>query len=168
MKFATAKVLASLIALPAFHIAYAACAVDDPAAVAKSFYAKHAQFSSEDPAKIKTVITSRLFAALDQEYKCAQGQICALEADPWTDAQDGDIGKPVEFATVNDSGVEATVSMTYPFILDKTHRQQQRVTLHFQRKSPADCWLFSDLVGPRGESLVENIEKWYKEYGSAL
>jgi len=168
MKLTLAIVLACVIALPAFHRAYAACASDDPAAVAKSFYSKHAQFSSENPAKIKTIITSRLFEALEQEYKCAQGQICALEADPWTDAQDGDIGKPVEFATASNTGVEATVSMTYPFILDKAHHQQKHVTLLLRRKSPADCWLFDDLVGPRGESLVQAIEKWYKEYGGGL
>lgn len=166
MKRMSAVVLTSLIALSAFRMACAACASDDPAAVAKSFYTKHAEFSSEDPAKIKTIITPRLFAALDQEYKCAQGQICALEADPWTDAQDGDIGKPVEFATASNSGVEATVSMTYPFILDKAHHQQKHVTLLLQRKAPTDCWLLGDLVGPRGESLVQTLEKWHKEYGN--
>lgn len=168
MKLTPAMVLACSIALSAFHGAYAACAIDDPAVVAKSFYSKHAQFSSENPAKIRTIITSRLFDALEREYKCAQGQICALEADPWTDAQDGEIGKPVEFATASNSGVEATVSMTYPFILDKTHRRQQRATLLLQRKSPTDCWLFGDLVGPRGESLLQTIEKWHKEFGNGL
>lgn len=167
MKLTPAIVLACLIALSAFHSAYAACAIDDPAAVAKSFYSKHANFSSEDPAKIKTIVTPRFFDALDREFKCAQGQICALEADPWMDAQDGDIGKPVEFATASNSGVEATVSMTYPFVLGKTH-SQKRVTLLLQRESPTNCWLLSDLVGPRGESLVRAIEEWYKEYGSAL
>ena len=124
-------------------------------------------FFSEDPARIRKIVTPRLFDALDREYKCAQGQICALEADPWTDAQDGRIGKPVEFATAGNSGVEARVSMTYPFILGKTHRQQH-VTLVLERESPAACWLLSDLVGPRGESLVRTIEKWHKQYGSAL
>lgn len=109
----------------------------------------------------------RVFSLLEREYECAQGQICALEADPWTDAQDGKIGKPVEFATVNNSGAEATVSMTYPFVLGKAHRQQ-RVTLLLQRDSPGDCWLLGDLVGPRGASLVRTIEEWYKDYGSAL
>jgi hypothetical protein len=79
-----------------------------------------------------------------------------------------DIGTPVEFATPSNSGVEATVSMTYPFILDKTHRQQQRVTLLLERKSPTDCWLFSDLEGPRGESLLQTIEEWHKEFGGGL
>jgi len=151
----------------AIRNAAAACAIDDPAAVAKTFYTQHVNFSSEDPARIKKIVTPRLFDALNREYKCAQGQICALEADPWTDAQDGRIGKPVEFATASNSGVEAKVSMTYPFILGKTH-DQKRVTLILQRESPADCWLLSDLVGPGGASLVRAIEEWYKEYGNAL
>jgi len=166
MKLTPAIIPACLIALSALHGAYAACAVDDPAAVAKSFYSRHAQFFSEDPARIKTIITPRFFAALDREYKCAQGEICALEADPWTDAQDGSIGKPIEFATASNSGVEASVSMTYPFVLDKAHREQKHVTLQLQRKSPTDCWLLGDLVGPLGDSLVEAIEKWHKEYGN--
>jgi len=168
MKLIPAIVLACLIALPAFHGARAACSVDDPAAVAKAFYSGHASFSSEDPAKIKTLITPRLFGALDKEYKCAQGQVCALEADPWTDAQDGEVGKHVVFATASNSGVKASVSMSYTFVLDKKHRKPQRVTLLIQRKSPADRWLVDDLVGPRGDSLVQAIEKWFKEHGNAL
>jgi hypothetical protein len=167
MKPVAALVLVCLTVSPPLLGAQASCAADDPAVVAKSFYSKHAQFTSEDPAKIKTIISPRLFTALDQEYKCAQGQICALEADPWTDAQDGDIGKPVEFATVSNSGEEANVSMTYRFILGKK-QSQKHATILLQRKSSTECWLVGDLIGPRGESLVQGIEKWYKEYGKDL
>jgi hypothetical protein len=137
-----------------------------PAAVAKSFHDKHAEFSSENPAKIKAIVSPRLFDALDREYKCAQGDVCAIEADPWTDAQDGEMGKPVEYATVSNSGTEASVSVTYPFVLDKTHRKQKRATLLLQRRSATECWLISDLKGPRGESLLQNVETWHKKYGN--
>ena len=167
MHLAPVKILAYSIVMCLARSASATCAVDDPAAVAKSFYTNHVDFSSENPAKIKKLVTQRFFDAMDREYKCAQGQICALEADPWTDAQDGDIGKPVEFATASNSGVEAKVTMTYPFILGKAH-SQKHVTLHLQRESATACWLLDDLVGPRGESLVGSIEAWFKEYGSAL
>lgn len=155
---------ACTLALAALNSA-SACGVDDPNAVAQSFFAKHAQFSSENPSKIKSLVTPRLFDALDREYKCAQGQICAVEADPWTDAQDGRIGKPVEFATVSNSRVEATVSMTYPFILDKKP-VQKHATLVLQRGAPTECWLIGDLMGPRGESFLQAVEKWHKEFGS--
>lgn len=169
IKLAPALAIACLTALFEMPIAYASCATDDPVAVAKTFYSKHADFSVGNPAKIKSLITPRLFAALDREYKCvAQGQVCALEADVWTDAQDGEIGKPVEFLIASHSGVAASVTMTYPFILDKARRRKQHVTILLQRKSPTDCWLISDLVGPRGESLVGFMEKWHKEFGGGL
>ena len=161
------KTLACLILVLAIRSASAACAIDDPAVVAKSFYARHTNFFSEDTGKIRNIVTARLFDALDREYKCARGQICALEADPWTDAQDGKVGQPVAFATASNTGVEANVSMTYPFILGKAHSQQHAALL-LERQSPTDCWLLSDLVGPRGESLVRAIEEWFKEYGAAL
>jgi len=160
-----ALILAALAATP---VAYAACASDDPVVLAKSFYSKHVNFSSENPAKIKTLITPRFFAALDKEFKCAQGQICSIEADPWTGAQDGDVGKPIEFAATSNSGVAANVSMTYPFVLGKAHREQKQVSLLFQRQSPTDCWLLDDLLTPGGGSLVQSIEAWFKEYGNAL
>ena len=163
----TIKAFACLVMFAAIRCASASCAIDDPAAVARTFYQQHPNFSSEDPARIKKIVTPRLFEAMDREYKCAQGQICALEADPWTDAQDGSIGKPVKFATASNSGVEAKVSMTYPFVLGKKH-DEKHVTLVLQRQSPTECWRLDDLVGPRGESLVRAIEEWFKEYGSAL
>lgn len=166
IKLAPALAIACLTALSEIPTAYAACATDDPVAVAKTFYSDHADFSLKDPSTIRSLITPRLFAALDREYKCvSQGQVCALETDVWTDAQDGEIGKPVEFIIASHSGVAASVTMTYPFILEKTRRRKQHVTILLQRKSPADCWLISDLVGPRGESLVGFMEKWHKEFG---
>jgi hypothetical protein len=166
MKLSLATASACMLALTALHSAYAACGSDDPIVVAQSFFAKHAQFSSENPSKIKTIVTARFFDALEREYTCAQGDICAIEADPWTDAQDGKIGKPVEFAMVSNSGKEATVSITYPFILDKTQRGPKHASLVLRREAPTDCWLIGDLVGPRGDSLLQTIEKRHKEFGA--
>lgn len=168
IKLRPALAIACLTALFRMPAAYAVCATDDPVAVAKAFYFKHADFCLQNPVKIRSLITPRLFAALDREYKCAsQGQVCALETNVWTDAQDGEIGKPVEFVRASISGVGASVTMTYPFILDKTRSRKQHLTMLLQRKSPTDCWLISDLVGPRGESLVGFMEKWHKEFGGA-
>lgn len=167
MNVPTINAVACLVMFAAMRSASAACEIDDPAVVAKAFYNKHPNFSSEDPARIRKIVTPRFFDALDREYQCAQGQICAIEADPWTDAQDGSIGKPVEFATASNSGVEAKVSMTYTFVLGKKH-EQKHATLVLQREAPTECWRMDDLMGPRGDSLVRGIEQWFKEYGSAL
>ena len=165
MKQASIVGMACVIAFASLENARAACAVDDPKAVAESFFAKHAKFSSENPSKIKAVVTSRFFDALEREFKCAQDGVCAIETDPWTDAQDGHIGKPVVFATISNSAVAATVSMTYPFILDKTHHEEKTATLILQRASPAQCWLVGDLKGPLGDSLLQEVEDWHKKYG---
>lgn len=166
MKIRLATTLACLLMLTS-HSAFAACGSDDPVAVAQSFFEKHTSFSSENPAKIKSIITPRFFHALDREFKCAQGEVCAIESDPWTDAQDGKIGKPVVFATASNSGVEAKISMTYPFILDTTHHEQKHATLVLQRSTPTACWLIDDLIDPSGDSLVQYVEKWHKEFGDA-
>lgn len=166
MKFANAMAYLCLSMTPAVSTVYAACATDDPVAVAKSFYAKHPEFASEDPAKIKTIVTPRFFAALDREHKCTQDGICAIEADPWTDAQDGHIAKPVEFETIGNSDVETVVAMSFPFILDKSHHEQMRAKIVLQRKSKTECWLVGDIVGPHGDSLLQMIEAWHKKYGA--
>ncbi|HTD29478.1 MAG TPA: hypothetical protein VK660_08840 [Xanthomonadaceae bacterium] len=167
MKLAPVLIMAcSMAFLSASHTVDAACAIDDPVAAAQSFYTKHAEFSSQDPTAIKALLTRRFFAALDMEYKCAQGQECAIEADPWTDAQDGSIGDPITFATTVNADRKAVVSMTYVFILDTARRKQKHATLLLRRKSASKCWLVDDVKGPRGESLVRTIEKWHKKYGS--
>jgi hypothetical protein len=166
MKLTHILISAGFWILSSFQGAYAACASDDPVAVAKSFHDKHVQFASENPAKIKTIVTPRFFDALDREFKCAQGEICAIETDPWTDAQDGEVGKPIEFASVSNSGTEAAVSMTYPFTLNKGHHEQKHATILLQRKSPTECWLISDVKGPLDQSLVEDVEAWHKQYGN--
>lgn len=166
MKLTSAIALFCLSMTAAFDTSYAACASDDPVAVAKSFYTKHPEFASENPVKIKTVITARFFSALDREYKCSQGEVCAIEADPWTDAQDGKIGKPVEFETVSNSDLETVVAMTFPFILDKSHHEQMRAKIVLQRKTTTECWLIGDIADPHGDSLLQFVEEWHKKYGA--
>lgn len=146
----------------------AACPADDPVASAKGFYSAHRSFYMEEPSKIKNLASPRLLAVLEKEFKCSNGEICAIEADPWMDAQDGGIGTPIAFSLVSNSGLLAKVQMTYTFVQSKTQRRKQHVTLLLQRNSPSDCWLIGDLVGPRGSSLVTTLEKWHKEFGSGL
>jgi hypothetical protein len=168
MNLTPSVTVACLAALFDLGLAHAGCETTAPEAVAKAFYSKHANFHFEDPIKIRSLITPRLFAALSKEYKCSKGEICAIEAVPWTNAQDGDVGNPVELQAIKSTATQSTVRMTYPYILSKTQQRQQHATLILERKSPSECWLFADLLPPRGESLVESIEKWFKEFGGGL
>ena len=147
-------------------VAYAECFSSDPVAFSNAFYTEHAAFLSEDPARVRSSVTPRLFAALNQEYHCAQRELCAVEADPWTGSQDGKIGRPVEFAVIKNSSVEASVVMKYRFELDKTHAEQRRTSLILRRLSTTECWLVDDVIDPSGNSLFKSIESWFKKYGS--
>ena len=143
---------------------YAQC-VSDPADAAKTFYSQHPNFYCEDPKTVSDLVAPRLLAALKLEYACAQGEICAIEAVPWTDAQDGDVSAPITFKASDRAVSHAVVDMRYTFVLSKSERQPQRVQLKFERSDPSACWLLSDLVEPGGDSLLAQLEKWHKEYG---
>lgn len=167
MNIKQALVFALSFAPLSFSYAHANCVTDEPAESAKTFYAKHADFHFENPARIESIVTPRLLSALKREYKCAKWNICAIEAIPWTDAQDGDVGKPITFQTTENSEVQASVKMSYTFVLSKTEKRQQSVLLKFQRSSADGCWLLSDMISPRGVSLVTHLEKWHKKFGDA-
>lgn len=155
-------VAASIGALPA----HADCSADDPVATARRFYSAHRNFYAEATSRIGQLASPRLLAALDKELKCRRGEICAIEADPWTDAQDGDMAQPVNFALASKSGLLARVRMTYTFVLSRSQRRQQAVTLVLQRDSSSGCWLIDDLVGPKGKSFVSTLESWHKHIDS--
>lgn len=148
------------------HHGYAQC-VADPADAAKAFYSQHPNFYYENPKTVSDLVAPRLLAALKLEYACAQGDICAIEAVPWTDAQDGDVSAPIIFKAMDKTVSHAVVDMRYTFVLSESERRQQSVKLKFERREAGACWLLSDLIEPGGDSLLAQLEKWHKEYGHA-
>lgn len=66
------------------------CAIKPPAEVAKSFVRSHYMFLSEkEPADSLSAALAKLVA---REVACReQGQVCAVDWDFWTSAQDGDV-----------------------------------------------------------------------------
>ena len=167
MRIAKAFVVVVAVAMIGSNHGYAQC-VSDPADIAKTFYSQHPDFYYEDPKTVSDLIAPRLLAALKLEYACAQGDICAIEAVPWTNAQDGDVSAPITFKTSNQTVSHAVVDMRYTFVLSESQRRPQRVQLKFERSDPSACWLLSDLVEPGGDSLLTQLEKWHKEYGHPL
>lgn len=160
-----APMLIAALALLSASGAATACESGDPAAAAKAFYTQHAKFYLAPPAQLKGIITPQLLAALEREYQCAQGELCAIESVPWTDAQDGDIGQPITFQSARSSATQASVRMSYFFILS-TVKRRQSVTLELQRRTAGSCWLVADVRSPTGQSLLAHIERWHKKYGN--
>ncbi len=146
---------------------HAQCA-SDPAKVAKTLYTQHHDFYLEDPKALSALVAPRLLMSLKLEHACPQGELCAIEAVPWTDAQDGEIVEPIYFKTVEQTAMNAVVEMRYTFVLDKSDQRQQQIHLVFERSKLSACWLLSDLVGSRGNSLVDEIERWHKEFRNGL
>ncbi|WP_412480427.1 hypothetical protein [Azonexus sp. IMCC34839] len=168
MSLVLPRLLVSALVLLGAHDSYATCADKDPALVAKSFHENHTVFHLDSPSNLKSIISSRLYSALSREYKCSRNELCAVEADPWTDAQDGEITKPIRFKTTQKTDTAAAVRMSYTFSLSDNRQWQQSVLVRLERNSVQGCWLISDLVSPKGQSLVGHIENWHQRFGNGL
>lgn len=166
MKFALTFLVLVTAATLSNAAVLAPCANDDPASVARGFFTDHAKFYFDSPENVRGLVTPRFFAALERENTCAQGQLCALEAVPWTDAQDGDVEKPIAFQIANRTAENATVKMSYTFALSRKQKRAQSVSLLLARSPSNGCWLVADLVGPKGKSLVSHLEAWHKTFGN--
>ena len=162
---AKAFVVALALAMLWSNPGYARC-VSAPVEAAKIFYTQHENFYFQNPKNVGALVAPRLLAALKFEYACSQGQVCAIDAVPWTDAQDGDVAAPITFKAVEQTATHAVVEMRYTFVINESHRRQQQVHLVFERSEPSACWLLSDLVEPSGNSLVAHLENWRKDFGN--
>ena len=143
--------------------AIADCLGADPLAAAKAFYQKHIDFYYADPSKLGDAITPRLMKVLQENFDCSDGQECALDSDPWIDAQDGDIADPVTFALGDHAADHATVIMHYIFALSASQRSPQKLSLKLVHTD--QCWRVDDMITPTGDSLVDYITQWFKTYG---
>jgi hypothetical protein len=143
--------------------AVADCLGREPVVAAKTFYQQHADFYYVDPNKLTDVVTPRLLKVLAANYACSVDQECALDSDPWVDAQDGDIAEPVTFDLGDHTADQATVIVHYVFALSATEHEPQQVALKLQRVD--QCWRVDDMTTPRGKSLVDEITDWFKING---
>ncbi len=163
-----AKIISGIVCILSFSVmAHGKCIQGDGVGFAKMFYEKHQDFYYADSAGIKNLLTPRLLAILEKDHKCSNGEICAIEADPWISAQDGEIGKPIEFKLSSGDANTASVRMSYMFVLGENKKLPQSVELKLERNAVSSCWMVADLITPRDGSLRDTIEKWHKEYGDA-
>jgi len=163
-----AKIISGIFCICFFGVvAQAKCIQGDGVDFARAFYEKHQDFYYADSAAIKDFLAPRLLAILEKDHKCSDGEICAIESNPWTSAQDGEIGKPIEFKLSSSSTNTASVRMSYKLELGASKKLPQSVELQLERNAASSCWVVADLITPRDGSLRDYIEKWHKEYGDA-
>lgn len=140
---------------------YAAC--DDGVAIkhAKAFWEHHRNFYYTDPAKIKELLTPDFFSVLSREAECnADGEVCAIDADPWTNAQDGDVVEPVTFRATSSSDSTVAVTMRYRLAMTDTRQEPQEVTLQLQKSGDQRCFLLDDFIPPGEGSLKKQLQQW--------
>ena len=133
---------------------------------AKYFYLSHKDFYYAEPKNIKHLVAPKFYLALNEEHNCSAdtGNLCAIDADPWIDAQDGELSEPINFENLTNLDTKAIVKMSYIFLLSPNKKMPQTVTMHFERSKTNACWLLSDFITPNGGSLLNHLESWHKRY----
>jgi len=131
----------------------------DPVAVAQSLYAGHHDFYVAD-APDAAVLSPQLLALLQRDWRCqAPGDECAISADPWTAAQEGEALPPVRYRLHSDDAGQAIVEMRYPFgwADDMAAATEQKTLVVLVRGKSG--WLLDDLrVG--GQSLSKILRDY--------
>ena len=126
------------------------CIADTPTALADSLYTD-AYFFYVEAAQARPYVTDALHAALERDAACQVDGICAISADPWLDAQEGDIlSKPVaRERTRSETAAEVEVCFDVSFG-DTTERQCPTLGVVVDAHG---CWVVDDLVAASGTSL---------------
>lgn len=149
--FALAAALVGAFAAPA----HAACLGETPLTAARAWFQQHYAFWNEPPAVLRELFAPPLLDLLEREQACTAEGVCAIDADPWLDAQDGEARDPEYFAEGRDA-----VRLRYRYVLDERMPAQPReLRLRF---SGADrCWRAADLIGPDGRSLLQALAAYH-------
>ncbi|MEO5349087.1 MAG: hypothetical protein H7836_05525 [Magnetococcus sp. YQC-3] len=155
------------MALPAQAEETVACLGHAPLAAAESLYKKHRAFTRQEPKKLQNIVTTGFLDSLSFEYRCRMGgELCAIEADPWSGAQDGDIKPPISFRLRAANKHTASVEMHYALVIDKARQEMRTATIQLERNNAQECWQVADLLAPGGSSTRQAIEAFRKEFGN--
>lgn len=150
-----ARAVAFVLALAAALPAAAACSGATPTAVAQSFYRSHYLFWDQAPQRLGDAVAAPLLALLRSEHACRDGgELCAIDADPWLGAQDGEAVDPRFQAEGRDR-----VRVAYRFELgeERSERSAQLLFVHER-----GCWRIADLISPDGGSLRRSLAQFHR------
>ena len=109
------------------------------------------------PEQSRQHISATLYELLLRESRCPAGELCAIEADPWTGTQDGDMVEPVMLTQESESNANAKISMCYQISLGGTYVRNQCTTVLLVR-GPNECWVLDDLIPATGSSLKSVLQ----------
>ena len=144
-----------------------ACVATGPVKTAQWIQSNERSFAfqseGEDLVARKRFLSPRLYGLLAANWKCenAEQGICALDSDPWVNAQDGGELPPIKFTLLvatAAAATTATVRMNYQFGWDGMPSESAETQLKFIKNAKSGCWLLDDLVGREKRSLVEQLQ----------
>lgn len=147
------------IAVAVFALAMpasAACLGETPLAAAQAWFRDHYSFWNDPPKVLRETFAPPLLGLLQREQACSEAEgLCAIDADPWLDAQDGEARDPEYFA----EGANE-VRLRYRFVLTEDMPARAReLRLHFS--GAGRCWRAADLIGPDGQSLRTTLARYH-------
>ncbi|AHG40693.1 hypothetical protein N018_10720 [Pseudomonas syringae CC1557] len=141
--------------------AQAACPAATPVDTARWIYEKHQDFYLKDKGGAD-YLSKSLLSLLKKDWACQNGDQCAVSANPWTDAQDGDVQKPIDWKLVSNSDKQAVVEMTYNLGYKDAPQQpvSSQTTRLLMAKNANSCWVLDNLQGPQGVALGQALEEF--------
>jgi len=132
--------------------------------VVRKLYRQFPRFHA-DPEPARALLSDGLLALLQKDAACAdENGMCAIEADPWTAAQDGDHAEPLHYRRLalekdaDGNEVAASVELCYRFTLGET--AEQRCAVLNLTRGPRTAWKVDDLVSPDGQSLRATLQAY--------
>lgn len=157
------KALVIAVAFSLSGTALAACPANTPVDTARWIYTQHADFYVKGKGGPQ-YLSATLFEWLKKDWACqASGDQCAVSANPWTDAQDGDIQEPVTWKQVSSVDKQVVVEMNYLLGYKNAPAQpgvEQTTRLLLTRNPTTQCWVLDNLQGPGDLPLLEALQEF--------
>lgn len=157
------KALVFAVAFSLSGTALAACPANTPVDTARWIYTQHADFYVKGKGGPQ-YLSATLFEWLKKDWACqASGDQCALSANPWTDAQDGDIQEPITWQQVSSVDKQVVVEMNYLLGYRNAPAQpgvEQTTRLLLTRNPGTQCWVLDNLQGPGDLPLLEALQEF--------
>lgn len=139
----------------------AACLGGTPLAAAQTWFERHYTFWNDTPAVLRDSFAPPLLDLLQREQACSAQGVCALDADPWLQAQDGEALDP-EYVLEQAGEGGPVVRLRYRYVLDERVPAQTR-ELRLRFSGAGRCWRAADLIGPDGRSLLQTLRTYHDE-----
>lgn len=157
--------LAIVILVVGCSACFADCLGNDPIVAARSLLEKHHDFYA-DPETSRSFVSPRFWSLLDKQAKCSvkSGGVCALDWDPWTGAQDGEMSAKKTFEVADGKPLSAVALIKFELVLNGYSYGAKEVKLELIRKEERACWQVADLVMPDGKSLSTVLSKFFSTY----